>query len=110
MILAAAGLSAAMLGAVAGLARADITAVTETRTANGDLDLVREDVSTLTPSPLPAGVNTAADELHPSLSPDGTKLAFERVDSQAGTTIFFVVDLPIVQPVVRAAVRTGWCG
>ena len=36
---------------------------------------------------LPAGVNTTtADEFHPSLTPDGKWLAFERVDPSAGTT------------------------
>jgi Tol biopolymer transport system component len=43
---------------------------------------------------LPAGVNTAtADEFHPSLTPDGKWLAFERVDPSAGTTRIIATNL-----------------
>ncbi len=43
---------------------------------------------------LPAGVNTStADEFHPSLTPDGKLLAFERVDASAGTTRIIAANL-----------------
>jgi hypothetical protein len=43
---------------------------------------------------LPAGVDTtSADEFHPSLTPDGKWLAFERVDPIAGTTRIIAANL-----------------
>jgi hypothetical protein len=41
----------------------------------------------------PVGINTSAEELHPSITPDGRWLAFERVDLAAGTRRIILVDL-----------------
>jgi hypothetical protein len=54
---------------------------------------------------LPAGTNTAANELHPDITPDGKRLTFERVDPVAGTTRVIVVDLSTNQ---TADVFTGF--
>ena len=42
---------------------------------------------------LPAGVNTSAVEWNPSISSDGRRLAFRRLDQSAGTTRILVTDL-----------------
>jgi len=50
-------------------------------------DIALLNATTGTKFSLPTGVNTAtADEFHPSITPDGKWLAFERVDPSAGTT------------------------
>ena len=83
---------AATLGATAP-ARADILAVTEVPSPAGtDLDIALLNASTGARSPLPAGVNTTADEFHPSLSPDGKRIVFARVDRRAGTNRIILVD------------------
>lgn len=38
-------------------------------------------------------MNTTADELHPSISADGSRLVFERRDSAAGTVRIIAIDL-----------------
>ena len=86
-------LAAIAAGVAPGVAQGDFYAITETHPANGSLDLVRVDLSTGQDLPLPDGVNTGADEFHPSLSPDGTRLAFERVNTAAGTTRIVVTNL-----------------
>jgi hypothetical protein len=44
----------------------------------GDLDIALAVATTGEPITLPAGINTSADEFHPSLSGDGRLLTFER--------------------------------
>jgi WD40-like Beta Propeller Repeat len=47
---------------------------------------------------LPAGINTTtADEFHPSVTPDGKWLAFERVDPVGGTTRIIAANLSTSQ-------------
>jgi hypothetical protein len=79
---------------VPAAARADVFAVTEAMNGSGNLDIVLLDASTGAALPLPAGINTAADELHPSISADGRRLTFERVDTVAGTRRILAVALP----------------
>ena len=75
-------------------ARADIFAVAPvvTSSANG-IDVGWLDLSTGGSLTLPSGVNTPAIENHPSVTPDGTHLAFERVDNAAGTDRILITDL-----------------
>jgi hypothetical protein len=56
-------------------------------------DIALLDATTGERLPLPPGINTSAEELHPSITPDGRWLAFERVDLSAGTRRIIVVDL-----------------
>jgi hypothetical protein len=92
-------IAAACLGCLVALvgaapASADVLAAAEVPSAaRTDLDIAVINAATGVRSTLPAGVNTAADELHPSLSADGSRLAFERVDHAAGTTRILVADL-----------------
>jgi hypothetical protein len=59
-----------------------------------DFDIEVVNASTGAQVPLPAGVNTTADELHPSISADGSRLVFERRDNEAGTIRIIALDLP----------------
>ena len=87
-------LTAVLVALGAPAATADIQAVVEVPAPNGsNLDLAIVNAATGVRSPLPASVNTTADEFHPSLSADGRRLVFERVDRSAGTTRIIVVDL-----------------
>jgi hypothetical protein len=84
---------AAML-AIAVPADANIIAAVEvpaggTRT---DLDIALYDATTGTRLSLPASVNTTDDEIHPSLTPDGRLLVFERSNATAGTHRIVIVD------------------
>jgi WD40-like Beta Propeller Repeat len=56
-------------------------------------DIALIDPATGVKSPVPPGVNTSADELHPSITPDGRRMAFETVDPTGGTTRIRVVEL-----------------
>ena len=56
-------------------------------------DIALMDPATGAKFPLPAGVNTSADELHPSITPNGNRMAFETFDPTGGTTRIRVVDL-----------------
>ncbi len=87
-------LAALAAGALAPVARANIIAATERPAGSGrtDLDLALYDVTTGARLNLPAGVNTTADELHPSITPDGHKLVFERSNGAAGTVRIVIVD------------------
>jgi WD40-like Beta Propeller Repeat len=81
---------AGVLAIIAGLAgatsaRADFIAAYDTVSATGGQDVAVVNLTTGAQVQLPAGINTPAPELHPSLSPDGRFLAFERiVPVQAG--------------------------
>src|SRR3954465_13945909 len=68
------------LAVTAPAAHADVLAASEGRpSGRSDLDLSLVNMSTGAPVTLPAGVNTPdADELHPSLNLDGSRMAFER--------------------------------
>ena len=59
-------------------ARADLLAAYDRVAPNAQLDVALVNASTGQPVAVPAGVNTPAREFHPSLSPDGTRLAFVR--------------------------------
>jgi WD40-like Beta Propeller Repeat len=91
---------AAVLAAVAGTlaigapADANIIAAVE-QPAGGsrtDLDIALYDATAGTRLSLPASVNTTDDELHPSLTPDGRLLVFERSNATAGTHRIVIVD------------------
>jgi hypothetical protein len=74
-------------------ARADIIAATEVASPSGaDLDIALVNAATGDRTALPAGINTSANELHPSLSDDGQRLVFQRVDPVAGTNRTIVYD------------------
>jgi hypothetical protein len=87
------GLAAALVAAAP--ASADIFAVAPVvAPGHSDIDVGLIDLSTGQRLSLPAGVNTtAANETHPSISSDGTRLAFERRDQAAGTDRLIVADL-----------------
>jgi hypothetical protein len=90
---------AALLSAMAflvvleGAAQADLFAITEVVNPGGDTDLARFFVGSGVRQSLPSSINTGAFELHPSLSPDGTKLAYWSDSPALGTTRIVVVDL-----------------
>jgi hypothetical protein len=78
----------------AGPARADIFAVAPiVATSQNGIDVGLLNLSTGASLTLPASVNTPAIENHPSISPDGKRLAFERVDVAAGTDRILLTDL-----------------
>jgi WD40 repeat protein len=81
------------LAATAGSARADIIAAVEVQRSGGaDLDIRLLNAGTGSVISLPAGVNTSADELHPSLTKDGTRMVFQRIDG-AGTNRIVAVTM-----------------
>ena len=76
--------------------RADIIAATEVPGPSGgptETDIALINVATGARLSLPAGINTAQTELHPSITPDGKRLVFERFDSSTGATRIIAVDL-----------------
>jgi WD40-like Beta Propeller Repeat len=76
-------------------ARADIFAVAPVvAPGRTDVDVGLFNVSTGAQLALPAGVNTPAEENHPSISADGRRLAFERRD---GADRIVVADLTTAQ-------------
>ncbi len=87
--------AAIVLTLAAAAARADVFAAVEVHAPGSrpDFDIEVVNAATGTQVPLPAGVNTTADELHPTISADGSRLAFERRDSAAGTVRIIAVDL-----------------
>jgi hypothetical protein len=88
------GLALGATLAVAAPARADIFAVAPVvAPGHSDIDVGLLDLSTGQSLSLPAGVNTAAAESHPTISTDGRRLAFERRDHVAGTDRLIVADL-----------------
>ncbi len=89
------GAAVIALGALApAAASADIFAFTETvpPAPRTDIDVAEIDASTGTFGQLPAGINTTANEFHPSVSLDGTRVVFERVDPGAGTHRIILAD------------------
>ncbi len=84
----------ALFGPVA--ARADIIAATEVpdpTAGSHDADIALVNASSGARVPLPSGINTSQDESHPSITPDGKRLVFERVDHASNTVHIIVVDL-----------------
>lgn len=81
------------LALAAPVARADLIAALDVAVSTGNLDLTRINATTGGVLTVPATVNTAANEVHPSFSPDGKRIAFLRRDSTGGTTRIIVVDL-----------------
>jgi WD40-like Beta Propeller Repeat len=81
------------LAVLPAAASADLFAITEVRGTNGDTDLARFDVGTGARQTLPASINTRGDELHPSLSPDGKRLAYESFTPGANTNRIVALDL-----------------
>jgi WD40-like Beta Propeller Repeat len=87
-------LAIALAVLIAAPARADLVAVAQVvAPGHSDTDIGLIDISTGGRLALPAGINTAADERHPSISKDGRRLAFERHDSAAGTTRIIAADV-----------------
>ena len=87
-------LGIALAALVAAPARADIFAVAPViAPGHSDIDVGLIDVSTDIRVALPAGVNTPADEDHPSISADGRRLAFERRAPTAGTDRIIAADV-----------------
>jgi hypothetical protein len=93
--LATAAVAAVLAGGVpASVARADVFAVTDNVvSASGATDLVWLDASTGNALTLPAGINTADNESHPSISSDGKKLVFERRNPSTGSDRIIMADL-----------------
>jgi WD40-like Beta Propeller Repeat len=78
----------------AAAARADIIAAVGVSGPGDDgLDIALIDTATGTHLGLPAGINTTAQELDPSITPDGKRLAFERFDSVTHAVRIIVADL-----------------
>jgi hypothetical protein len=73
-------------------ARADIFAVADTLDTSLHADVTMVDASTGARVALPATVNTAGDEFHPTISSDGKKLVLERRVS--GTRRILLVSMP----------------
>jgi WD40-like Beta Propeller Repeat len=92
---AAAVSAVALAAAMASTANANVIAAVDQPAGSGrtDLDVALYDTSTGLRIALPAGVNTADDELHPSLTPDGRLLVFERRNDSAGTVRIVIVEL-----------------
>ena len=83
----------AFLVVLGGAAQADLFAITEVVNPGGDTDLARFVVGSGVRQSLPNSINTGAFELHPALSPDGTKLAYWSDSPALGTTRIVGVDL-----------------
>ena len=88
-------LSLVLVAAASVDARADIFAVLSVPAPapRTDMDIALVNATLGTRLTLPASVNTTAEEIHPSISTDGRRLAFERRDTTVGTTRVIVVDL-----------------
>jgi hypothetical protein len=85
---------AAFLG-IAPAAQADIFAAVEVAAPapRTDLDIAIVNANTGARVALPPAVNTAANEFHPSITPNGRRLVFERRDPAGGTVRIILVDL-----------------
>ena len=86
------------LGAVSP-AGADIVAAVDVPVAGsetqcpGHFDIALLNAATGSRTTLPAGINTAADEVHPNISSLGNRMVFERFDRSAQTTRIIAVDM-----------------
>jgi WD40-like Beta Propeller Repeat len=80
----AVGAVTTMLALAPAGADAELSAAFDRPGPGGDLDIALVAATTGEPITLPAGINTSADEFHPSLSADGRLLTFERA-TPAGT-------------------------
>jgi hypothetical protein len=96
----------AALAATAPAAHADIFAVSGSRgppvfcekcgtSTPASLDIALVNLNTGSRSTLPAGINTGADELRPSITPDGKRMVFMRTDAQSLRIV--MVDVPTGQ-------------
>jgi hypothetical protein len=79
-------------------AHAGIIAAVNEPVPNGTACPTQTDIALIDPATgartaLPPGVNTPADELHPSITADGRRMAFETYDPGGGTVRIRVVDL-----------------
>jgi hypothetical protein len=84
----------AVMSWFAAAARGDIIAALGVAGPSGDgLDIALIDTATGTHLGLPAGINTTSEELDPSVTPDGKRLAFERFDTATRTLHIVVADL-----------------
>jgi hypothetical protein len=86
-------LAFALSSIVVPLARADLIALVSSQMSGSALDIVRMNATTGQVLGLPAGINTTADEIHPSFSPDGRRIVFHSRNFSAGTNRIVVVDL-----------------
>ncbi len=87
-----AGLAAALLFAPA--AGADIFAAVEVPSPDGsNSDIAIVNAATGARQSLPPGVNTSDNELHPSITPDGKRLVFQRLGA-GGTDRIILADVP----------------
>ena len=86
------GLVAVLALLVPGSASADIIAAVQVTGPDGSPDIAVMNATTGERAALPAGINTAAQELHPSISKDGKRLVFLRLDPVAGTRRVIVLD------------------
>ena len=86
------GLAVASALLAPGAARADIIAAVQVTGPDGSPDIAVMNATTGERATLPAGINTAAQELHPSISNDGRRLVFLRLDPAAGTRRVIVLD------------------
>lgn len=76
------------------MAQADILATLDrVRPGTHDLDLAKINATTGAGVALPTAVNTLADEVHPSFSPDRKRIVFLRADVDAGTRRVVMMDL-----------------
>jgi hypothetical protein len=92
--LAAAGALLSAAPARAGIiAAVDVPVQASTTAPCTQTDIALIDPATGARSAVPAGVNTPSDELHPSMTPDGRRMAFATVDPLNGTTRIRVVDM-----------------
>ena len=106
------GVVAALVGAVPAMA--GYVAAFERVVPGQGFDIALVDAGSGATIALPSGVNTAADELHPSLSADGRHLAFERTQdllsdlsgnfSRTGSRTVLVANLADANPSTRTVV------
>jgi hypothetical protein len=98
-----------MLIAVVLAAPADaaLIAAYETHRPGSGFDIAMVDLATGRPIPVPAGVNTPADELHPALTPDGRWLIVVRPRPLAPPQPDGTPATAVLRSLVVADLRTG---